>query len=54
MRAHLLEKDKLELGGGGDNVLKIVSISYMCNTTFDHFGPKIKPHIYGNRNSNAK
>ena len=30
------------------------SISYMCNTKSDHFSPKIKLYIYGNRKSNAK
>ena len=41
-------------GGGGDDVLKIFSISYMYNTKSDHFSPKIKPYIYGKRKSNAK
>ena len=40
--------------GGGDDVLKYFSISYMYNTKNDHFSPKIKPYIYGNRKSNAK
>ena len=26
----------------------------MYNTKSDHFSPKIKPYIYGNRKSNAK
>ena len=53
-----MQKDKLELGGGGgggkNDVLKIFSISYKYNTKSDHFSPKIKPYIHGNRKSNAK
>ena len=41
-------------GGGGGDVLKIFSLSYMYNTKSDHFSPKIKPYIYGNTKSNAK
>ena len=37
-------------GGGGD----FFSISFMYNTKSDHFSPKIKLCIYGNRKSNAK
>ena len=33
---------------------KYFSISYMYNTKSDHFSPKIKQYIYGNRKSNAK
>ena len=40
--------------GGGNDVLKIFSISYMYNTKSDHFSPKIKPYIYANRKPNAK
>ena len=44
----------LDSGGGGD-VLKIFSISYMYNANNDHLSPKIKPYIHGNRRkSNAK
>ena len=38
---------------GGDDVLKYFSISYMF-TKSDHFSPKIKPYIHGNRKLNAK
>ena len=41
------------VGTWGDNVLKYFSISYIFNTKSDHFSPKIKPHIHGNRKSNA-
>ena len=41
-------------GGGRNDVLKYFSISYMYNTKCDHFSPKIKHYIYGNRKSNAK
>ena len=40
--------------GGGDDVLKYFSISYVYNTKSDRFSPKIKPYIYGGRKSNAK
>ena len=40
--------------GGGMMFLKYFSISYMYNTKSDHFSPKIKPYIYGNRKSNTK
>ena len=43
-----------DLGGGGMMFLKKISISYMYNTKSDHFSPKIKPYVYGNRKSNAK
>ena len=33
--------------------LPTFSISYMYNTKSDHFSPKIKPYIYGNRKLNA-
>ena len=41
-------------GGGGNDVLKIFFYFYMYNTKSDHFRPKIKPYIHGNRKSNAK
>ena len=40
--------------GGNDVFENIFSISYMYNTKSDHFSPKIKPYIHGNRTSNAK
>ena len=33
----------------GDDVLFIFSISYMYNAKSDHFSPKIKPYIHGNK-----
>ena len=48
-----MQKDKLGLGGGGNDVLKIFFISYMYNTKSDQFRPKIKPNIHGNRETNA-
>ena len=43
-------------GGGrgrGMTFKKYFSFSYMYNTKSDHFSPKIKPDIHGNRKSNA-
>ena len=45
---------RISWDSGGNDVLKIFSISYMYNTKSDHFSPKIKLYIYGNRKSNAK
>ena len=42
------------VGGGGDDVLKYFSISYMYNTKRDHLSPKIKRYFYGNKKSDAK
>ena len=39
-------------GGGGYDVLKIFPICIIQKS--DHFSPKIKPYIHGNRKSNAK
>ena len=50
MRTHLRSKGLVGTRGG-DDVLKIFSISYMYNTKRDHFSPKIKPYIHGNRKS---
>ena len=52
-----MQRDKLGLAGGGggeggDVFLK--KNSYIYNTKSDHFSPKLKPYIYGNRKSNAK
>ena len=49
-----MQNDKLELEGGGGDVLKYFSISYMYNTKSDNFSPKIKPYVHGNMKSNAK
>ena len=55
MRTHLRAKGLVGTrGGGGDDVLKIFFISYMYNTKSDHFSPKFKPYIHGNRKSKAK
>ena len=59
MRTHLHAKGLVGTrggGGGGGDVLKkyFFSISNMYNTKSDHFSPKIKPHIHGNRKSSAK
>ena len=35
--------------GGGMMFSKYFSISYMYNAKSDHFSPKIKPYIHGNR-----
>ena len=45
---------RISWNSGGMMFLKYFSISYMYNTKSDHFSPKIKPYIYGNRKSNAK
>ena len=41
---------RISWNSGGDDVLKIFFyISYMYNAISDHFNPKIKPYIHGNR-----
>ena len=45
---------RISWDSGGNDVLKIFFVSYMYNTKSNHFSPKIKPYIYGNRKSNAK
>ena len=52
MRAHLHARGLV--GTRGNEVLNYFSISYMYYTKSDHFSPKIKPCIHGNRKSNAK
>ena len=52
--AHLRAKGLVRTRGGGVIFKKIFSISNMYNTKSDHFSPKIKQYIYGNRISNAK
>ena len=54
MRTHLRAKGLVGTWGGNDVFKKYFSISYMYNTKSDHFSPKIKPYIYGNRKSIAK
>ena len=50
-----MQKDLLGLRVGGGGKFKIFfSISYMYNSKSDHFSPKIRPFIYGNRKLNAK
>ena len=53
MRTHLCAKGLVGTQGGM-MFQKCFSISHMYNTKSDHFSPKIKPYIYGNRKSNAK
>ena len=52
MRTHLPEKDRLGLEG--NNVLKIFFYFLyidMFDTKSDHFSPKIKPYVHGNKKS---